>query len=421
MGARRTLQQVCAGVTVAVLTLSPAQAADPLPFAIGLKGLLDFRGAVGSSTRSWMDGGLGKTRYGGDVGGGRRAYAKVSEATLVIEPRIGWDVSGVIQLTAAPEQQNAIDIVEAYLQYKPVPTGPWSVKVKTGVFLPPISLENTGLGWTSPYTISSSAINTWVGEELRTIGGEATVGYRGTDVGLSLLGALYEFNDPAGTLMAWRGWALHDRVTGLFDRLRLAPLPIIQPNGILSRQRPTERPFVEIDDRVGYYAGARIEAFGLGTLSLLRYDNRADDKVFEKGQWPWRTAFWSAGVSAPVGGLDVLAQAMTGWTTLITTPRGPIVGTDFAAAYGLVSKGWGRHRLSLRADWFKTTDQDIFPDANDEHGYALTLGYVFRPTAKQRLTLEMLYIDSTRTERKSLGLPTRAQESQFQLSYRFFL
>ena len=31
-------------------------------------------------------------------------------------------------------------------------------------------MENTGPLWTSPYTISSSAINTWLGEELRAGG-----------------------------------------------------------------------------------------------------------------------------------------------------------------------------------------------------------------------------------------------------------
>ena len=48
----------------------------------------------------------------------------------------------------------------------------WSVK--TGAFFPTISLENDDLGWTSPYTLTPSAINSWIGEELRTIGSEGT-------------------------------------------------------------------------------------------------------------------------------------------------------------------------------------------------------------------------------------------------------
>ena len=45
--------------------------------------------------------------------------------------------------------------------------------MKTGAFFPTISLENDDLGWTSPYTLTPSAINSWIGDELRTIGSEA--------------------------------------------------------------------------------------------------------------------------------------------------------------------------------------------------------------------------------------------------------
>ena len=47
--------------------------------------------------------------------------------------------------------------------------------MKAGAFFPTISLENDDIGWTSPYTLSASAINTWIGEELRTIGTEGTL------------------------------------------------------------------------------------------------------------------------------------------------------------------------------------------------------------------------------------------------------
>ena len=401
---------------------SAAHAADTSPMGIDFKGLVDLRGIVSSPVRSWEDGGLGKTRYGGDAGG-RRVLAR-AEAALVIEPRISWDITGLVQLNVAPEQHRSPDVIEAYLQYKPVPTGSWGVKLKAGMFFPPISLENTGLAWTSPYTISSSAINSWVGEELRTFGGEATLIYRTDLAEVSVLGALHKLNDPAGTLLAWRGWAIHDRETGPFDRVPLPQVRVIRPAGGLAKQSPDERPYVEIDKRVGYYAGFRVDLRDVATVTLLRYDNRADDLMFANGQWPWRTDFWSLGLKVPLpGDVDIVGQAMTGKTTVITTPRGPLVAADFQSAYGLVSKAWGRHRLSLRADWFKTKDVDTLtlPDNNNEHGYGLTASYIFRPTLKQRLTLEVLFIDSTRSERQFFGLSTRAKESQFQISYRFFL
>ena len=57
-------------------------------------------------------------------------------------------------------------------------TGRVSWSVKAGAFFPTISLENDDLGWTSPYTLTPSAINSWIGEELRTIGSEGIAALR---------------------------------------------------------------------------------------------------------------------------------------------------------------------------------------------------------------------------------------------------
>ena len=114
---------------------------------------------------------------------------------------------------------------------------------------------------------------------------------------------------------------------------------------------------------------------------------------------------------------------MVGITSTITIPppRGPIVYAAFRSGYGLVSKDWGRHRLSLRGDYFAVDDRDITPDdANRERGHAITAAYIFRPAANQRITLEVMHVSSNRPERVFLGTPARAKETQSQLSYRFF-
>jgi hypothetical protein len=423
MGALGSAPGYLGRIAAVVLGLGgPALAADGSAIGIDWQALVDFRGALSSSTRSWEDRGLGKVRYGADAAGQRRVLGKIAEASLVLEPYFGWDLSGSVQLTATPEQRTAIDIVEAFIAYKPAPQGPWSVRGRVGVFFPPISQENTGLAWTSPYTITSSAINSWVGEELRTIGGEATLVHQTDAFRAALTGAVYLFNDPTGTLLAWRGWALHDREAGLFDRLRLPPVRIIRPTGQLSRQQPFDEPFDEIDDRFGFYVSGELTFPGIGRIAVMRYDNNANDRLFERGQWPWHTTFWSFGGSAAVTeDIDLIAQAMTGTTTLITTPVGPLVGTDFHSAFALLSRGWEQHRVSFRFDWFKTVDRDIFPDNNNERGYGLTAAYIFRPTPQQRLTLEAVYVNSRRPERAFQGLPVRARETQIQISYRFFL
>lgn len=421
--APRTLRRsIAAAIWTTVIAIKTAQAGDTLP-TIDVKGLLDVRGAISSGTQSAEDRGLGKTRYGADPTGDRRALGRLGQATLLIEPRITWELSAVVMLNAAQEQRTAVDVVEAFLQYKPAPTGPWNVHIRAGAFYPQISLENTGVGWTSPYTITPSAINTWIGQEVRIMGGEFTIIHNGGDLRLTATAAAFGYNDPTGTLLAWRGWAFNDRQTGLMDRLKLPLIRIIRPSGVLNEQGPFDRPFKEIDHNAGWYFSATADYQGFGSLSFAVYDNRANDHIYKDDQWAWRTKFWSFGARTVLpGGVDLLAQGMAGSTSLITLPViGPIVGVDFRSAYALISRGWENQRVSFRADWFDTRDSHVFLDNNNEQGYALTFAYIYRPAAKQRITFEILYVDSRRPERQFQGLPIHAQESQFQVSYRFFL
>lgn len=80
-----------------------------------------------------------------------------------------------------------------------------------GGFYPQLSLENPDMGWLSAYNYTNSAINSWVGEELRTLGVEATIKRPARNFNsahsFSLVGATFKGNDPAGTLLAWRGFA----------------------------------------------------------------------------------------------------------------------------------------------------------------------------------------------------------------------
>jgi len=389
-------------------------------FSLDINGFIEGRAILSSNTQSWEDKGLGKVRYGAAANGDTRVLGR-AEGAVALKPKFGFDVSGTIVLTANDQQRMALDINEAFLEYKPAPGSAFGFKARGGAFYPPISAENVGLAWTSPYTLTSSAINSWVGEELKTIGGEATLFHQTDDMEVDLTGALFMANDPTGTLLAWRGWSFNDRETGFFDRLQLAPIRMIRPGGRLSTQASTEKPFHEIDGIVGYYVGASVDN-AFGKLSALWYDNRADDRAFVKAQWAWRTKFFSLSYKAPLpGDIDFVAQGMTGSTTVITIPApvGPIVHTGFWSAFGLVSKDWGQHRLSFRTEYFKTIDRDAFVDNNNEHGMGLTLAYIFRPAVNQRVTLEVMHVSSQRPERAFLGFPSRARETQSQISYRF--
>lgn len=409
-----------------VLSAGRAAAAEPsaLPSWLDLdvKAMVEARLALTSDTLSWEEGGLGKVRWGSSDG--EAGVIARPEGALVLQPHFGFDWSGFVHLQSTSQQRSAVDVVEAYLAYQSPPASAFGVQIKGGLFFPHISVENTGLAWTSPYTITSSAINTWIGEELRTVGGEATAEWRPDGASaLGLTAAFHYYNDPTGTLLAWRGWTLSDREAGIFDRLRVPAVRIIRPGAQLDEQALTEEPFHEIDDRIGYYAGAHAMHDAFGRLQVLRYDNRADDRDLVHAQWAWRTKFWSAGYTSPAW-LDFtfLAQAMDGSTTVITRPppRGPFVDTRFWSVFGLVSKDWGRHRVSLRLEQFGADDRDTSADDNNEHGTGITAAYVFRPADRQRLTFEILHVASDRPERVYFGFSRKARETVIQASYRFF-
>jgi hypothetical protein len=405
------------GLTIAS---GAALAQDSLP-SLTVRGLIDARLVAPDNTVSWENGGLGKTRYGGEPD----VIARLAEASLILQPKLTWDLSGFVHLSTNTQQRNAVDLIEGFLSYRPAPTGSFGVRARAGSYFPPISLENTGLAWTSPYTISSSAINSWLGEELRSTGAELTVFHQDEDVTLSLVGSGFYYNDPAGTLLAWRGWAVHDRKAGVLDRLAVPRVRVVRPGARLQRQAPFHQPFKELDERMSYYVGGRMEHADWGEVRALYYNNPGDDREFQDGQWPWNAEFVALGAKTLVADdIDVVAQVLTGNTTVVTVPGAlsPVVHVEYSSGFVLASRAWDRHRLSLRLEYFETDDKDLLvPDNNNEWGNAVTAAYVFRPADNQRLTLEVLRIHSTRPERTlSFGLPRSVTETEIQASYRFF-
>src|SRR4029077_16419632 len=81
------------------------------------------------------------------------------------------------------KDRSPVGVTEAYLQFRPYPFSGYRLRIKAGAFYPPVSLENRAAGWESPYTLSYSAINTWLGVEVRTLGVEAQLDWLGRRTG----------------------------------------------------------------------------------------------------------------------------------------------------------------------------------------------------------------------------------------------
>ena len=323
-----------AGLLVAAIVTLPCPASADV---IQIHGYGDVRLVSPSDEVSWSEGGLGKLRFNNTSG--RDLYPTLAELVVEGSAQITPEMSALVSLRYAENQRSPIDVNEAYVRYRPVSTSEWRWSVRAGAFYAPISLENDEIGWTSTWTLTPSAINSWVGDELRTIGVEGEIELRGPLDSFEAVGAVYGWNDPAGVLIADRGWSLNDRPTALFDRPRepdvLAPL--------LGLSVPAYTPmYKEIDDRMGWYGGVTWRRADVGSVSALYYDNRADPAAV-RDQIAWRTEFWSLAAQTQIGNVTILAQGMSGETEIAPfAPIGPVVLTSdltrFDAAYVLA--GW---------------------------------------------------------------------------------
>ncbi|HEY5236916.1 MAG TPA: hypothetical protein VIJ62_00930 [Rhizomicrobium sp.] len=376
------------------------------------QGYAEFRGGITDGEDSYLDGGLGKLRFGG--GDGQAQFDAVGQVHAQILPELSAVVVGRLD----PYHELALDMTEAYLRYRPISTDAWRFTFKAGAFFPPFSLENTDIGWTSYWTITPSAINSWIGDELRIIGTEGKVEWRGGDWGtLSLTGALYGWNEPAGVLMADRGWALDDRPAGLFEREREPDAMAVLFGAPIPLQ--TEL-FSEEDGHTGWYLQGMWDVPGIGKIEIERYKNQANDAAEKNGAFAWETHFYSGGLETSWREFTLMAQGMSGYTAIE-----PIEDVEFETRFKSVFAlaGWerGDWRLALRGDLFQTREQNPgvwLPTSED--GHALTAAGTWTPHEWLRLTAEVLYVDSTRDQRAVVGLDPHQTQTQFQLLARFY-
>ncbi len=381
--------------------------------AIELAGVVEARVLATDAQRSWTREGLDKSRFDRDSGPIRLGYA-----FLRLDADLLDAVTARVVASASDDRRALLDINEAWLGWNPVPSSPWKVRARLGAFFPAMNLEidYESIGWTPARTISSSAINAWIGEEFRTQGLELSIVRKGNaarsphDFGFSA--ALFGRNDPAGTLLAWRGWSIGDRITGLTEPVRLADLPVYRPSGALTEQARSLHIAREIDHRVGYYAAAH---YGHGAwlgVDALRYDNRGDPRVVRNGQYSWNTRFDHVSVRLEPGGRWTwLAQALRGETLM-----GPnAVRLRYDAGYVLASHPLGPGHVTMRFDRFRAREHpaDVLPsDPNGEHGRGLALAYFWRIDRAVEGVVEALEVRSVRASRTLFGaVPDRTERS----------
>jgi hypothetical protein len=360
----------------------------------------DIRASVVGGEKSWIDGGFGKLREGGD-NGETEARLRLAEIAVAWKPRFSWNVTGLVSVIHQDGQSNDLDLSEAYLEYRSNP-GPTRFSARAGLMWPPVSQEHGGSTWYVEDSITPSAVNSWIGEEVKVLALEGSVEHRFGEHELTLTGAAFRHDDMAGTLLAFRGWALHDLKDALNSEMMLPPLPgAVQPY-----QAPYTTPFLEVDRRTGYYARLDWRPPLPVAFNLFRYDNMGDRVSSRDKQTSWRTRFWNVGAMAKLG-RRTTAKAQVMWgSTLVgaDTPFGIPVDVDFAAAYLLVSRDLGGGKLTLRGDWFKTSDNSfVASDNNTERGWAAMAAYKHNILNHVEGLVELLHVSSNRKGRALYG------------------
>ncbi len=373
---------------------------------------VDVRAVASDGEPTALDGGMGALRFGSNQQGLRLGLLRLGYRADLAD-LVHFDVEAV---SYDDHAKNLVDLTEAYAEVRPLPFYGWRSRLKLGAFYPDISLEDRLAGWRSPYTLSNSAINSWVGEELRTIGAQYNLDWLGRqsghdfDVGASA--AVFSFNEPAGTVLVVQGWNITDRQSTLFSpfgAIRQTPIP------------PTTEFYDGFDHAAGFDLGVNAHYRGWLELRALHYDNRANPNSYSENLWQyaWQTKFDSAGVRlTPTDSLTFIAQYMSGSTAVGAGPELNIF--NFSSEFGLASYQHGAERFSVRFDRFDLNQ----PVASDDDygiddGHAWTLAYQHQFDQHWNAVLEEVLVVSDNNSRPYIGLPSYARESQLQLAVRY--
>ncbi|WP_158678082.1 hypothetical protein [Pseudoalteromonas sp. T1lg23B] len=360
-------------VVIAVALVQLSQFAQAQQVTAKLHGLVEFTATTHSEERAWLRKGWGVARFDTDSD-----TFGISRAVLSgrMDFSSAWSAHAVAHYV--PDPDHKIGFTEAFIQYQPLAQG-YQFSSRVGGFYPRMSLENPALGWSSPYTFSYSGLNAWLGEEVRTFGAEfelkrAARRFRSKH-DVSLIGALFKGNDPAGTLLAWRGFVPHDRQTVFNERIAFARVKALYARQLRFQGQYVE-PFSEIDGRFGHYVGVHWSYLKRHSLRVYWYDNNGDPGAlnYVTKQYAWDSKFWSLAWRSKVSAeTQFIAQALYG-NTAMGPRRG--VDNDFYSWYMMLSHTFGDYRISGRVEQSKVMDKDSWtfdPNASLTQGITLNL------------------------------------------------
>ena len=251
-------------------------------------------------------------------------------------------------------RRGSVGIPEAYVEVNLHPKV-GRVRLRGGAMFLPTSRENVDALWENAYAISSSALNSWFGEEFRPIGID------GSYFGKRFFGGatIFRGNDTFGALPAERGWRMHDHWI------------------VLGEHEPVDEEYftsisAENDGRLGWSTRGGWNGEHL-LVQLTHIDNRSDGEDYGE-LFNWNTRFDVVSAEYAIG--DTTIAAESGWGPTFLIVEGVKYTTDIRASYLLASHRWSRFRGTVRVDEFAV---------EDAHRIAVTLAAFW--TARRGLRL----------------------------------
>jgi len=293
-------------------------------------------------------------------------------------PALGAHVHLVGRTDGGDSKHGVLGIAEAFVEGN-LFSDTSRLRVRGGILFLPTSFENIDALWENPFTISSSALNTWLGEELRPVGVDTTYFNNGFMLGATI----FRGNDTLGALPPVRGWALSNRWTLAGEKV-----PV--------NSRVFTSVSAETDSRLGWSARGGWTGRHL-SLQYSYLDNRSDGLRYDD-LYNWNTKFHIVGGGYHAGAWTFAAESLWGPTFLVV--RGRQIVSDISATYFLMSRQFAHGRISFRGDVYN--DGEL----QDE---ALTLTYMWTPTRELRAAAEVSTTGGTSQVRIQLRYRLKAR------------
>lgn len=411
------------GCALAALWAAPAGAQSDLKLftAESFELAADARMVAVDGEKSWTEGGFGKLRSGSDGDRDFLVQPQLGNVSLVWKPQFTWSLGAIVVGSLQGGQRTEAGLSQAYLTLRPMRSSKLAFSARAGLMWPPVSLEHEGADWHVKDSITPSAINSWIGEEVRPVAIEGTLAATLGEHKLRATAALMAANDTSGTLLTFRGWALHDRTTLAFRRQPLPPLDA----DAAAYQAPFTHPLLDVGPgfarRPGYYAKLSWQPPIPVRIELFRYDNEANPEVANADlEWGWRTWFNEVGLVAELGsGAELKAQALEGRTRMGYAEDGRrSVDNRFRSAFVLFSRPFGPVTVTGRVDAFDTRNRgsEIRSEYDDTGWSAMVAAK--REWKHFSVLVELLHVSSKRDNREDAGLSPHQHQTQLQAEVR---